>query len=239
MPAQSIFLKKSDESTGPSSVDKFLENATGGPQGAGRLIFALDATASRAKTWDMARGLQGDLIRKAASIGPLSQQLVFFRGGAESPPECRASEWVNDPAHLQKIMAKVECRSGYTQIRKVLAHARRETLQAKVAAVVFVGDDCETIEDGPDRLYSLASELGRLETPVFAFQEGHEPQAEIVFRKIAELSHGAYGRFDSGAAQQLHDLLHAVAAFATGGIKALETRQDKASRLLLTQIRRE
>jgi hypothetical protein len=236
MPGQSIFLTNNGKSsTEASAVDKFLKSVGAGFQGSGRLIFALDATASRAKTWEIARELQGDLIREAASIGALSLQLVYFRGGDEIPPECRASEWISDPARLTSIMGRIECRSGRTQIRKVLSHAKAETMTEKVAAIVFIGDACE---DTLEPLYSLAKELGELGTPVFTFQEGHGPETERAFRKIAELSHGAYGRFESGAVQQLRDLLRAVAAFAVGGVKALETRQDKASSLLLTQIRK-
>jgi hypothetical protein len=238
MSEHSLFLKRESTSE-PSSVDKFLESATGVLQSSGRLIFALDATASRSRTWDMARTLQGDLIREAALLGPIFLQLVYFRGGAAGPQECRASSWLNDPARLAQLMAKVECQAGHTQINRVLSHAKGETLKAKVAAVVLVGDACETIEDNPDRLHSLANELGRLQTPIFAFQEGHDHETEIAFRKIAELSHGAYGRFNNNSVQQLRDLLRAVAAFAMGGIKALETRKDEASRLLLTQMRRE
>ena len=45
--------------------------------------------------------------------------------------------------------------------------------------------------------------------------------AENAYREIARLSHGAYCRFDTGAAHQLGELLRAVAAYAAGGIKAL------------------
>jgi hypothetical protein len=228
-------LKSDDNiSTESDVVDKFLESVGAGSQGSGRLIFALDATASRARTWEIARKLQGDLIREAASIGALSLQLVYFRGGDDELGECRASEWVTDPARLTGIMGRIECRAGRTQIHKILSHAKRETMAEKVAAVVFIGDACE---DSLQRLYGLAKELGELETPIFAFLEGRDPDAERVFRKMAELSHGAYGRFDDGAVPQLRDLLKAVAAFVVGGVKALEGRSDGASRLLLTQIR--
>jgi hypothetical protein len=68
-------------------------------------------------------------------------------------------------------------------------------------------------------------------------QEGHDPLACSTFREIARVSGGAYGRFDSGAVKQLGELLRAVAAFAAGGMKALEGRKDAASVLLLGQIK--
>ena len=69
------------------------------------------------------------------------------------------------------------------------------------------------------------------------FQEGHDPEAELHFRKIAERTHGAYHRFDQGSARQLGELLRAVASFAVLGIAALEKQGSEASRLLLRQIR--
>ena len=44
----------------------------------GRLIFALDATASRQPTWDKAAELQHLMFREARN---LEIQLVFYRGG--------------------------------------------------------------------------------------------------------------------------------------------------------------
>jgi hypothetical protein len=56
----------------------------------GRLIFALDATASRQPTWDTACQLQADMFREVAT---LSVQLVYYRGLSE----CRSSRWLRSP----------------------------------------------------------------------------------------------------------------------------------------------
>jgi hypothetical protein len=237
MTGQSMFLRSNEKSPSePSSVDKFLQSKGAKSDGHGRLIFALDATASRGQTWDMAKGLTGDMIREVAATGRLNLQLVYYRGGLDVPKQCSASDWTSDPAHLAQLMAKVECRAGYTQIAAVLAHARRETLKAKVGALALIGDACEPIEDGLDRLCGEARALGSLGTPVFAFQEGRNPDAEKAFRQIAELSHGAYGRFDAGAAKQLGELIKAAALFAVGGVAALTGREDRGSALLLEQL---
>jgi hypothetical protein len=84
--------------------------------GRGRLIFALDATMSRQPTWDMACALQADMFREAASVGSLDIRLVYYRGFNE----CRASAWISDSAQLAKLMGKIDCRGGNTQIGKVL-----------------------------------------------------------------------------------------------------------------------
>ena len=46
----------------------------------GRLIFALDATASRQPTWDQACQLQGEMFRETGALGGLEIQLAYFRG---------------------------------------------------------------------------------------------------------------------------------------------------------------
>jgi hypothetical protein len=217
-----------------SQLDSFLAEikqlATGGEGRRGRLIFALDATASRDKTWDTACKLQAEMFREVASVGSLDLQLVYYRG----LNECQASRWFSDSARLAKTMSRIMCEGGHTQIEKVLTHAQKETRLLRVSALVFVGD---AMEESPDTLAHEAGELGRLAVPVFMFQEGHDPEVEHVFREIARLTHGAYCRFDPGAARQLAELLRAVAVFAVGGTAALAARQDAGAIKLLGQLR--
>ena len=129
-----------------SRVEAFLADVSKRPQQRGNLIFALDATASRERTWDIAARLQALMFREAAIIGGLDVQLTFFRGMDGFGGECRASTWVSDPMVLAKLMAKIRCDAGETQIGKVLTHALREANQRKINAVVFVGDCCEEFE---------------------------------------------------------------------------------------------
>jgi hypothetical protein len=73
--------------------------------------------------------------------------------------------------------------------------------------------------------------------PVFVFQENIDPIATMAFKQIAKLSNGAYCAFDASSAQQLRDLLGAVAAFAIGGHKALQSYSNDRGGItkLLTQ----
>jgi hypothetical protein len=194
----------------------------------GRLVFALDATMSRQPTWDMACALQADMFREAASLGSLDIRLVYYRG----LNECRASAWISDSAHLAKLMAKIDCRGGNTQIGKVLSESRREAVASGVRAVVFVGD---AMDENVDELCAKAGELGLLKVPVFMFQEGHDGTAEQAFREIARLTGGAWCKFDPGAAAQLRELLRAAAAYAAGGreaLKRLSANESGAAKLL-------
>jgi hypothetical protein len=235
--------KDREQAPAPAShraeIDAFLAKvkAVGPAQAAqgprGRLIFALDATMSRQPTWDAACALQADMFREASSVGGLDIQLVYFRGLSE----CRASGWVAGTGKLAELMSRIDCRGGHTQIGKVLSHARKENVKQKVQALVFVGD---AMEEKIDDLCAAAGELGLLGVPVFMFQEGHDAIAENAYREVARLSHGAYCRFDTGAAHELRELLRAVAAYASGGKKALaelSARSAGGASALLAQLK--
>src|ERR1700758_2958621 len=196
----------------------------------GRLVFALDATMSRQPTWDMACALQADMFREAAALGSLDIRLVFYRGFNE----CRATGWISDSAELARLMSKIDCRGGNTQIGKVLSEARREATASFVRAVVFVGD---AMEEKVDDLCAKAGELGMFKVPVFMFQEGNDPVAEQAFREIARLTGGAWCKFDPGAAAQLRELLRAAAAYAAGGREALLTSRSSGAAALLSQMK--
>jgi hypothetical protein len=195
----------------------------------GRLIFALDATASRQPTWDAACTLQFEMFREAAAIGGLEVQLIYYRGIRE----CRASHWTENAQELGNLMVRIACQAGATQIQRVLEHIRKETASEPVNAAVFIGDACEEMPPGP--LYDVAAKL--LGVPLFVFQEGDDPEVEEIFRELARLTAGAYCQFNTGAARQLGELLKAVAAFAAGGRKALVNMNSDSARKLLGQLK--
>lgn len=221
-----------------SGVDTFLKKVASTPVTPragerGRLIFAMDATASREPSWDRACQIQGQMFEETATLGGLDVQMAYYRGFGEF----QATKWVNNSAELVRQMTAVFCLGGETQIRKVLRHAINETKKKKVNALVFVGDCCE---EDVDKLCAIAGELGLLNVPVFIFHEGGEPTAARTFQQIVKLTNGAYCAFDSSSAKQLRDLLSAVAVYAAGGRKALESYSRRSSEnvaLLTQQVR--
>jgi hypothetical protein len=128
------------------------------------------------------------------------------------------------------MMAKIDCRSGLTQIGRVLEHVRKEHARQKVQAFVLVGD---AMEEQPSELYEAAARLG---VPGFFFQEGDDPIVARVFKEVARLSNGAHCRFSSGSAHDLAELLRAVAAYAAGGRNALLANKSGAAAKLLLQL---
>jgi hypothetical protein len=207
------------QESGRAEIDAFLAQMRAAPApkpaGKGRLIFAMDATMSRRPTWDMALGVQAEMFAAVKAVGGLDVQLVFFRGF----DECRASRWVGDAAALARLMTAVDCRGGYTQIRKVLNHALREAQAGKVSTLVYVGD---AMEESADELCHLAGQLALASVPVFLFQEGNDGEARACFNEIARLTRGASCRFGPGSAAELGELLEAVAVYAAGGWTALQ-----------------
>lgn len=201
------------------AVADFLKKVAATPQTApsgrrGRLLFAMDATASREASWDMACQIQGDMFAETATLGGLDVQLAFYRGFREF----RASPWVSSSTELIPFMTRVRCMGGRTQLERMLRYAARETDKQKISALVFVGD---CLEEDIDSVCDAAGALGLKGVPCFMFHEGHEPRAARGFREIARLTKGAYCTFDAASARQLRELLAAVAVFAAGGRKAL------------------
>jgi len=156
----------------------------------GRIVFAMDATASREASWDRASNLQGEMFQETASKGGLEIQLAYFRGFGEF----RVSSWTADPTKLLGLMTAVSCRAGETQIKKVLQHVLTETKKNHVDALIFIGD---SIEEDIDRLGVVAGELGLLGVPTFLFQEGENFRGRVSENGDSRALRG--GKRDHGA----------------------------------------
>ena len=207
-------------------VDAFLSKVAVTPKRTqnagkrGRLMFAMDATASRQPTWDTAAGIQGQMFVETSALGGLDIQLAFYRGFGEF----RVSPWTDNEKELLRLMTSVFCLAGETQIGKVLKHAVNEARDGHLNALVFVGD---MVEEDVDALGKTAGELGLLGVPAFIFHEGDDAVAKFAFQQIATLTGGACMRFDANSAEILRELLAAVAVYAAGGRPALENRAQK------------
>ena len=194
-----------------------------------RLVFAVDATASRQPSWDRACALTGEMFLATSDLGGLAVSLAYWRGHLEFA----ATPFLTDGTELARRMSGVTCLGGQTQILRALRHALAETQREKVAALVLVGD---AVEEDVDALCQAAGTLGLRGTPVFCFHEGDSAVAGNAFRQIAKVSGGAYAPFDSAAAGALRDLLRAVAVFAAGGRVALARLAGPAAARIVGQL---
>lgn len=195
-----------------------------------RLIFAIDATASRQPTWDSACHQQQQMFLATRDSAALSVQLCYYRGFGEF----FASDWLGDSTALAALMGRVHCEGGHTQIGRLLRHALAEHRRRALRAVVFIGD---ALEENPDTLCQLAGECGLRKLPLLLFQEGDIVPVRDTFQAMARLSGGAWARFDAASARTLAELLGAAARFASGGRRALENNPSESAKLLLQQLK--
>ena len=202
-------------------------------EGSGRLVFGMDATASRERTWDNACQIQSKMFRATGDIGAINVQLCYYRGFNEF----QYSGWSSSGEELIKEMTNVSCLGGHTQIAKIFKHALKEHRTQKIRALVFVGD---ALEENADELCYLAGKFGIFNIPIFMFQEGSNSIVMSTFRQVALLSGGAYAPFNSGSVKELQDLLSSVAVFVAGGHKALEKfeKSDRSRKILTLQLRK-
>ncbi|MDC0068057.1 VWA domain-containing protein [Gammaproteobacteria bacterium] len=203
-----------------TQVSQFLDKVAKTPvrtdaESDGRLLFAMDATASRGTTWDRACHLQGQMFQATQGVGSLSVQLCYYRGFNEF----HSSAWCSSANLLLNEMSGVRCLGGHTQINRVLQHAMKEHKRKRLKAIVFVGD---AMEEAADHLCQQAGQLGVLNVPLFMFQEGSDSRVKSAYKQMAQLSGGAYSPFNLQSASELRDLLAAVAVFAAGGKSALK-----------------
>ena len=240
-------FKKPKSKTGRNSSDKqsvsskddvrqFLSKMASLPKtrGDARLIFSLDATASRQGTWDVASQLQNEMFLSSQSLGGLNVQLCYFRGFGEF----FSSDWQSNPDDILHIMSSIQCQAGATQLHRVLQHAIDENQNKKIKCLIYIGD---AMEENIDLLAQLAGKLGLLNVPLFMFQERRDPVAKSAFKELSRLSGGAYSQFDSASADQLKELLKAVAIYAAGGLKALQNFSARSSggvKLIEQQLRK-
>lgn len=198
----------------------------------GRLIFGFDATASRGPSWQTATELQSAMF---AGIKNLDVQLAVFRSIPPDPDSFMVSTWESDPSILQDMMRTIHVIGGNTQIDRLLQHILDEHAKKTVHAFVFIGD---TMEERPEAIKAKCKALGDLKVPGFFFLEGSENYHSPFYKEMASLTGGAFAPFNADSASFLEDLLKSVAAFASGGFAALESRDSQAARLLISQLRK-
>jgi len=231
-------LQSRQNPSGKRSVDGFLTEVstarTPSVRSTHRLLFGIDATASRQPTWDLACELHAELFAEAARAGNLAIQLCYYRGLNEFV----ASQWATTPDHLLEQMLSVSCRGGRTQLHRLLEHALNEAVRYPVRALIFIGD---CFEEDEAEVLRFAGQLAIRALPVFVFQEGADRTATTVFKSIARLTNGAHVPFDASSPEQLRRLLGAVAQYAAGGRSALEEYARRIgsaeTRALLNQLK--
>ncbi|XPJ79405.1 hypothetical protein ACNSPR_31120 [Klebsiella pneumoniae] len=193
-----------------------------------RLVFAIDATASRRPAWEEAQRITDALFE--ALPGELEIALAVHSGGTVQ----MFSSFSTDVAHFRDKARGVTCRGGHTKLVSLM----RQTLDHQgVKAFLYIGD---CFEENSAEAYDLADAMALRGVKAFMFHDdatGGTAHRDI-FAEIARRTGGALIDFRSWSQQELREIFAAVAVLAVGGVRLLEQRRkqlpgaDKLLRLL-------
>ena len=181
-----------------------------------RLVFAVDATASREPAWAAARQVTDALVK--ALPGELDVALAVHGGSRVHT----FTAFTSDARTLRDRAAGVTCQAGMTRLLPILAASLK---QQAVRVVVYIGDVFEeSLPQGRD----LANEMGARGTKLIVLHDtsdsGARRDAEM-FWDLAKRTGGCVLPFDASAPGKLRDVLSAVAVYAVGGEKLLRERR--------------
>lgn len=195
-----------------------------------RLIFGVDATASREPAWATARQVTDSLF--TALPGELDIALAVHGGSFLHT----FTDFTANPATLRDRAAAITCRSGRTQLLPILSRALSNP---GVRVVLYIGD---VFEESPARARRLADALGAQGTKLIVLHDTADWDARRdaeFFADLARRTGGCVLPFDATAVQRLRDLLAAVATYAVGGTDLLEQKRGDlpAAALLLQHLK--
>ena len=191
-----------------------------------RLVFAVDATASRASrahAWEAAKRLTDTLLD--ALPGELDVAFAVHSGGKLDT----FTGFTSNAGKLRDMAAGVQCRGGFTRLLDIM---HRVAALREVGVLLYIGD---CFEESERKACKLADTLGERETRVIILHDGPPPS---IFREIAERSGGALLPFDIRALDELRALLAAVAVLAVEGVEAVEAKAATmpAAKVLLQNL---
>jgi hypothetical protein len=194
-------------------------SAHGRPRRRGRLVFGLDATASRSVNWDAA--LQLTDVFFSALPGELDVALAVHGGSALHT----FTKFTTDAALIRHAAARIRCEAGGTCLLTMMQRVSRTN---GVGVFVYVGDSFEESEADARRLAGVLRANGTRVIILHdrgASSSGLTPETHI-FCDIARRSGGAVLPFDPSSIARLRELLAAVAVLAVGGPALLRAKQS-------------
>jgi hypothetical protein len=183
-----------------------------------RLVFAVDATASREPAWAAARQVTDALVK--ALPGALDVALAVHGGTRVHT----FTAFTSDANTLRDRAAGVVCQAGMTRLLPILSVALK---RPAVRVVVYIGD---VFEESVTEGRGLADAMGAKGIRLIVLHDTADPGARgnaEVFWDLAKRTGGCVLPFDASATGRLRDLLAAVAVYAVGGEKLLRERRGE------------
>jgi len=182
-----------------------------------RLIFAVDATASREPAWTAARQVTDTLVR--ALPGELKVALAVHGGGRVHT----FTQFTSDAATLRDRAAGVTCQAGLTRLLPILATSLKHQ---GIRVVIYIGD---VFEENITQGRKLADAMGARGTKLIVLHDTAAATARQdaeLFWDLTKRTGGCVVPFDANAPRKLRELLSAVAVYAVGGERMLRGRLD-------------
>ncbi len=181
-----------------------------------RLVFAVDATASREPAWAAACRVTDALFQ--ALPGELDVALAVHGGGRVR----LFTGFTSNAATLRDQAAGVRCQAGMTRLLPILTASQQRPM---VRVVVYIGD---VFEESMIQGRRLADAMGGRGTKLIVLHDTADPAARRdteTFWDLARRTGGCVLPFDANAPGRLRDLLSAVAVYAVGGETLLRARR--------------
>ncbi len=196
-----------------------------------RLLFSMDATASREEAWNIAKEITGAMFE--AIPGKLDVGLAYHSGGFLQ----EITPFTSKEAGFKRKLQSVSCRAGGTAFNPILDKAVNIP---HLKAIIYIGD---CFEENEDYAYFLANQLRLKGIRLFIFhdtsseKQGYDINtAREVFHELARRSKGAVFPFDVNSPEVVKALLEAISIYAGRGIKALKASKSKSASLLLAAM---
>lgn len=179
------------------------------------LVFAVDATASRAAAWEAAK----QLTDRFFTAVPGELDVAFAAHGASRIQIF--TPYLPEATALRKLAAGVRCRAGYTRLLPILQRAT----ETGAAVVVYIGD---VFEESEGKALRLAEMLKLRGTRVIILHDtcSRDRDDGEIFRAIAERTGGAVLPFSVDALERLGQMLEAVPVLAVGGEELVKKKQE-------------
>lgn len=200
--------------TDPSLIEAAVQPSASRP----RLVFAIDATASRERAWETAKATTDALFQ--AVPGELDVALAVHGGSRIKlfTPFAETASPLRDQAQA------LRCEAGVTRLVEILERCSK---LPQVKVLVYVGD---VFEEDLSAAEAAAALLRLRGTRVIVLHDqseatSHADASRHAFERIATITHGALLPFDASSVSTLRALLEAVATLAVGGIKLLRARE--------------
>jgi hypothetical protein len=207
--SKSAFLEKVGALSKPKDSSKLASALKKTP----KLLFSMDATASRQASWDVAQEITLSMFDVIP--GGLKIALAHHSGGRLR----EVTDFKDDPGFFKDKISGVRCVAGETALCEVLENASEIP---GLSSLIYIGD---AFEERLGIAEELAHKLKAKGVPCFMFQEGDDPGTHEAFSRIAEITGGAVFPFAMDSLARVRERLDAIAAYAAGGIKLLQQKQ--------------